>query len=136
MPSWRRLAGHGIEHIAREHAAGQRKLQCRDLHLDGITADREPSHYQRESWNWRTCGLVKGGMLYNNLYDPRAPLINAKKVVEASALAFADLPPALRTLLANRYGFGTAGHTVATLAAFCQIAEGFPDAAYFCEVRH
>lgn len=129
LPSRRRLAGLGVEHIARDLAVGPRKPQARDIQFKGITINRKPGEYQRESWNWRTCGLMRGGAIYDNRYDTRAPLIDGKKVVEACASAFINLPDDLRSLLAKSYGFGTAGHTVAALAAFCQIAEAIPEAS-------
>ena len=129
LPSRRRLAGLGIEHWARDLAGGPRKLQARDLHLKGLVIHREPPTYQRESWNWKTCGKRKGGLIYNNFYDNRAIFIDGKAVVEACASAFADMPQQKRLALAKTYGFGTAGHTVATIAAFCQIAESIIEVA-------
>lgn len=128
LPSRRRLAGMGVEHMARDQAVGPKEITARDLHIDTICLNRRANKYQYESWNLRTCGRKKGGLLYNNLSDNRAPLIDGRKLLDACAPAFADLPQDLRKALSKGYGFGTAGHAVAALAAFCQIAEAIPEA--------
>lgn len=45
LPDRRRIAGMGMEHIARDLAAGPRR--GKDAHLKGIVVSREPEKHQR-----------------------------------------------------------------------------------------
>ena len=119
----RRLAGFGLETIARDLSTGPHKVQARDLKINGITFNRRLDEFQKNSWNWRTCGKRK------DFVQDRAPLVNGPTVLTPCGVAFEQLSAETKSLLARSYGWGTEGQSVAALAAFCQIAKAIPAAA-------
>ena len=117
----RRLAGLGFEHLGRDLATGPRKT--RDLIVKGIVINRRPDKFQRSSWDMRTCGTRKGGRYFDNV----APLLNGRDILLACTDAFADISQPVKEILETRPAFGTEGHWLAGLAAFCQIVQRLPD---------
>ena len=120
LPNRRRAAGFGIEHLFRDWAIGP--CLNSDTYLKGVVINRKPWKRQRLFWERLQCGLMP------SMIDEHVPSIDGHKITEKYATAFQAMSNPLRRLLEKETtGFGTDGHWLAAVAAFCQVVRKLPN---------
>ena len=122
LPHRRRIAGMGMEHLARDLARGPRR--GKDARLKGILLSRQNEKYQRTAWARRVCGNrseVNGAT--------GVPHVDSNEITKRCAKALADVPESTQRLLEKNVAFGEDGHWLAATAAFCQIVNDLPGGA-------
>ena len=122
LPNRRRAAGFGIEHLFRDRAIGPRLNY--DAYLKGVIINRNPWKRQRYVWGRLRCGQMPPTI------DEHVPWIDGRLITEKYGTAFQPMPISLRRFLEKEtIGFGTQGHWLAAVAAFCQIVRKLPNGA-------
>lgn len=122
LPHRRRIAGMGMEHLARDSAIGPRR--GKDAHLKGVLLSREPEKYQRTAWARRVCGKRPEMNAAVGV-----PHIDSNEIIKCCAKALIDVCEDTQKLLEEKVAFGDQGHWLAATAAFCQIVNDLPGGA-------
>jgi hypothetical protein len=119
LPNRRRAAVFGIEHLFRDRAIGPRLNY--DAYLKGVIINRNPWKRQRYVWGRLRCGQMPSTV------DDSVPWIDGHLITEKYGTAFQTMPNSLRLFLEKETtGFGTDGHWLAAVAAFCQVVRKLP----------
>ncbi|KAK3170726.1 hypothetical protein OEA41_002808 [Lepraria neglecta] len=122
LPHRRRIAGMGMEHIARDFATGPRR--GKDAYLKGVVISREPEKHQRSAWARRICGKRPD---VNEAIG--VPSLDGEEIIKRCAKAFTNISESTLKLLEDKASWGEEGHWLAATAAFCQVVDDLPGGA-------
>lgn len=122
LPHRRRVAGFGVEHLARDLSFGSGGGKRQDKQIKGITINRRPIRRQQSSWEWTVCMKRGDTHAFDNHFDGASILDNCTE-------AFRDISASVKKLIEEKRrwldwgNFGTEGHWLAGVAAFCKAVD-------------
>ena len=114
LPHRRRIAGMGMEHIARDFAVGPRR--GKDAYLKGVVISREPEKHQRSAWARTICGKRPDVNAAVNV-----PSLDGEEIIKRCAKAFTNTSESMQSFLEDEVSWGEEGHWLAAVASFCQV---------------
>ena len=121
----RRVAGFGAENLARDLAHGPRRR--RDAKIKGITFTRAKGFQQRTAWGVRMVGDRHA------VHEVGVPPLTREELLGKVVTAFEELPEQTIAEAQARSAFGTEGHWLAGIAAFCQAVSRLEGGAQMLE---
>ena len=115
LPHRRRVAGMGMEHIARDRATGPRK--GKDAQLKGIVISRRSAKHQRTAWARVMCGKSSDVNGVSGVH-----FLDGDEIIKRCANAFVDLPLDVQELLENKVSWVDEGHWLTATVLSCCIS--------------